>query len=295
MKYILFTYRVLLIIVFLLFFSWLAFQNIVISGKLHLVKDFCTDSDFISDLRPENRVGEIEKGGLDTCYQRIFVEPAYIKIKVPRTFNSAIVKITYSNPDEDIFQLGLMKKRINPLDWKFTLRLIENKVFDNLDWYKLTEQGVTLWQKQKKFDSIYDYVNNVPTDQKTTTFYYKFSPEAIKNPTKVVGWNLKTPLEYVDYIIAQYKTALVVDSLSVDKYGQKQEWREQTLEFLVGPDYMNDHALEFMLSAPELTENRNEIKVGRFEIELIRPATDWPTFLSDVKDYFIRKLGKLTL
>lgn len=276
-------YRALLIIIFLALFGWLAYQNAVVDGKFHIEKDFCIDSRFISYLYPDNRMGVIEKDISEKCFQRIFVEPAYFKVKIPRTFVRVSVKIVYSNPDQDIIQLGIMKKKIDPMDWRFTLKLVENKIFDNLDWFKLSEQGVTLWQKEKKFNRIHDYVNNVPVDQKTVTFYYGFSKEAVKNPTKVVGWNTKTSLEYVDYIITEYISPKIIDG----------DWKEQILEFSAGSDYMNDHYLEFIISAPGLTESRNEIKIARIEIDLTRPKTDWQTFLFDIKNYFLRKLSKL--
>lgn len=276
MRLILYLYRTILIVAFLSFFGWLVYQNSVVGGKLFIVKDFCNESDFISDLYPENRIGRAEKD-VDDCFQQIFVEPAYFKVKVPRTFNMANVKLVYRNPDQTIFQLGLMKRRINPLDWNFTLKLLENKIFDNLDWHKIEKDGITLWQKQKQFESIYQFVNNVPPDQKTSTFYYQFSQEAVKNPTKVVGWNTETNLEYIDYIIAQYISPRSING-----------WYEQTVEFLVGAEYTNDHFLEFMLSAPGLTESRYKIKIKRIEIELLRPPTDSKTFIYDLKGYFIR-------
>jgi len=49
---------------------------------------------------------------------------------------------------------------------------------------------------------------------------------------------------------------------------QSEEWQEGVVEFIAGPDYMNDHALEFMISAPGLTEARHEIKVGKIKIWL---------------------------
>lgn len=265
------------------FFAWLAIQNTVVSGHFFVQKDFCTDSRFISDLYPDNRVGRVEQIDSGKCFQRVFVEPVYFKVKIPRTFANAKVKLIFANPDQPFLQLGVMKKKLNPLDWRFTLKLIENKIFDNLDWFKLTEKGVSFWQKQKRFESIYDYVNNVPTDQKTVTFYYEFSKEAVKNPTKVVAWNSETLLEHVDYIISKYTSPKIINNL----------WQEQTVEFLVGPDYMNDHYLEFIISAPGLTENRYEIKIMAIDIELSRPATDWPIFLTDLKNYFIRKISKL--
>jgi len=285
MKYILRIYRILLIMGVLLLFGWLIYKNLIVTGQITIVKDFCQESPFISNLYPENRAGgvEIENG---FCFQRFFIEPIYFKVKVARTFAKAKVKIIYQNPSQDIFQLGLLQRRIDPLDWKFQLKLLENNFFDNLDWFKLSEQGITLWQKSKKFETIYDFVNNVPVDQKTATFFYQFDKEAIKNPTKVVVWNPKTPLQYVDYIISQYQTPKISSGFDSDV------WREQTAEFEVNFNYMNDHALEFMLSSPNLTENRNEIKISRIEVDLSRPPVNWASLSSDIKNYLIRKIFK---
>jgi len=282
------TYRLILILAVLLLFAWLLNKNVVINGQLFASRDFCHSSSFISDLYPENRVGGIEHENGD-CFQRIFVEPAYFKVKVPRTFSQAKIKIVYANPDQDLFELGLMKKKEFPLDWRFTLRPLENKIFNNLDWELIVEEGISLWQKQKRFDSIHEFVNNVPDDEKTVTFYYQFSPEAVKDSTKVIQWNLNTNLDYVDYIIAQYHAPVVVASQSLTKT----VWQENSVELLVGGEHMNDNHLEFILSAPSLTHSRHEIKIKRVEIELIRPATNWSDFFNDLKNYFLRKISNV--
>jgi len=281
-------YRLILILAVLLLLAWLLKKNVVINGQLFVSRDFCDSSRFISDLYPENRVGGVEYENGD-CFQRIFVEPAYFKIKVPRTFSQAKVKIIYANPDQDLFGLGLMKKREFFLDWRFTLKPLENKIFNNLDWELIVAQGVSLWQKQKRFASIHEFVNNVPDDKKTATWHYQFSPEAIKDSTKVIVWNPKTNLDYVDYIITQYQAPEVVASQSLTET----IWQENSVEFLVGGEYMNDNHLEFILSAPSLTHSRHEIKIKRVEIELIRPATDWSDFFNDLKNYFLRKISNV--
>lgn len=285
-KKILTIYRCLLILGVLAFLFWLLRKNIVVQGRLFLTRDFCFFSRFISDLYPKDRVGDIEEDDAGNCFQRIFVEPAYFKVKVPRTFTQAKVKITYANPQQHIFQLGLMKKREHPLDWRFSLRLLENKIFDALAWSRLTEQGVSLWQKRKEFESIHEFVNNVPDNRKTVTSFYQFSPEAVKDKTKVVEWNAETNLNYVDYIIALYQSPQAVASRALTQT----VWWENEVEFFAGDEHLNDHALEFIVSAPGLTGSRYEIKIRKIEVELSRTPTDWSTFFIDVNNYFLRKI-----
>ncbi len=164
MKHILKIYRIFLILIVLLLGVWLISKNLVMAGELIVEKDFCSPLRLISDFYPENRVGLIEREGDTECFQKIFIEPAYFKLKVPRTFGRVKVEIIYQNPDHPILQVALIQKRVNPLDWNFQLKPLENPM--------------------------------------------------------------------------------------------SQEWQSGIVEFFAGPNYMNNHALEFMISAPGLTKAR---------------------------------------
>jgi len=200
MKHIVKIYRFFLILIVLLLGCWLIFKNLAITGELIVEKDFCSSARLISNFYPENRVGPIEKIGDAECFQRIFVEPVYFKLKVPRTFDRVKVEIVYQNPDHTILQLALMQKRINPLDWNFQLKPLENPI--------------------------------------------------------------------------------------------SKQWRTGAVEFAAGSNYMNNHALEFMLSAPGLTNDRHEVKVKKIKIWLYRPAVRWENIFIDIKNYLINKIKK---
>jgi len=273
-------YRVLLAALVILFFSLLFCQNFVLGGKMVLNKNFCEESRFISDLYPPERVEPIEKEN-GKCFQTFFNEPVYFKVKIPKIFNKAKIKIIYQNENQPLVQLGILKKRNETTDWSFQLKLIENKIFDNLEWYKIKKEGVILWQKKKRFDSIYQFLNNLPMDQKTACFFYEITPQAIKDKTKVIKWNKDTPLEDVDYIITNYAEPRRVG----DKI-------ENEVEFLVGPDFINQGALEFMISVPESGYNRYEIKVEKIEIELFAAPTVWSNFWPSARDYLLKKIRK---
>jgi len=200
MKHILKIYRIFLLLVVLLLGLWLLSKNLVMNGELVVERDFCFSSRLVSDFYPENRVGLIEKGEDTKCFQRIFIEPAYFKLKVPRTFNRAKVEIIYQNPEHSVLQLALMQKRINPLDWNFQLKPLGDEI--------------------------------------------------------------------------------------------NKEWQKSTVEFSAGPNYMNDHALEFMISAPGLTNDRHEIRVSKIKIWLYRLPVDLGSIWPDFKNYLIRKIKK---
>jgi len=280
MKRFLIYYRLLLIILVILFFILLFHKNLAPEGRMFLVKDFCLESKFISDLYPEERAKPVEKNG-DKCYQTFFNQPVYFKVKVPRVFTQAKVKLVYRNARQNVVQFGVLRTKHQTTDWDFQLKLIENKIFDSLDWYKIEEEGVILWQKKKRFNSIHQFLNNLPMDQKAAAFFYEIVPEAIGDKTKVIKWNKDTPLKYVDYIIASYAQPL--------KKGDKVE---SEVEFLVGQDFINQGALEFMISAPGIEDDRYEISVEKIEIELAGPALSASNFWQKVKEYFVRKIRK---
>jgi hypothetical protein len=200
-------YRVILILTVIGLLFWLLGKNMVIGGKLFLVKDFCSDSEFISNLYPEMRVGTIGKDENKDCWQKVFVEPVYFKIKIPRTFDKVKVKITYNNQAQEILRLGIMKTRTNPLDWRFILKTLEDGI-DNKKNQKLNQNA----------------------------------------------------------------------------------WQEKELEFDIGADYINNGGLEFIISAPGLTESRYEIGIKRIEAELSRPSVNWSNFIIDIKNYILRKI-----
>ncbi len=200
MKHILRIYRIFLMLIVLLLGIWLISKNLVMAGELILEKDFCSSSRLISDFYPENRVGLIEREGDAECFQRIFIEPAYFKLKIPRTFNKVKIEITYQNPNHPILQLALMQKRINPLDWNFQLKPLENPI--------------------------------------------------------------------------------------------SKEWQNGIVDFLAGSNYMNNHALEFMVSAPGLTNARHEIKIKKIKVWLYRSPVELRDILPDMKNYLINKIKK---
>jgi len=114
-----------------------------------------------------------------------------------------------------------MKKRLFPLDWRFTLRTLENKDIDEL-------QGS---------DGKYDYL------------WKNRSAEFFVGDEHMNEHTLRT-LENKD-----------IDELQGSDGKYDYLWKSRSAEFFVGDEHMNEHALEFIFSAPGLVENRYEIKI----------------------------------
>lgn len=292
-KILIWVWRIFLFAVCLCFFLWLIWQNLIPSGYLKVVKNFCRDyypqyfleskhAENISGLYPEGRVGKIEIDEKGRCFQQFFDEPVYFKIKLPRSFERVKLKIFYQNENQRLLQLGLMRKKEEPLNWQFQLQPIENQIFDQLDWYKITQGGITFWQKRKRFNTIQQFVNNVPIDQKTATFYYEFTPEAVKNLAKVVAWNYKTPLQYIDYIITKYQPPKIIDDLKMAE-----------VKFFITPEFFDGHQIEFIFSAPDLIKNQSRVKIYRIEAELDRERLTQENFWAAVQNLINRFVKKI--
>ncbi|MFA6296252.1 MAG: hypothetical protein WC663_02790 [Patescibacteria group bacterium] len=84
-------------------------------------------------------------------YRRVTGFLAQLKIKVFKTFNNLNVKVKYENQNTNFVMASIALK--SPFKYKPTYKnatkILENKLFDNLDWYRIADknQSKILYQK----------------------------------------------------------------------------------------------------------------------------------------------------
>ncbi len=277
-------YVTILVLASLSYFVFLGYQNLVMSGRYYLVKDFCSSDNFISDFYPVSRAGGTEIDDRGRCFNRLLSEPAYFKVGIPRTFKSGEINVYYKNQGQNLLQLGVMMNKTISTDWNFALYPIENKIFDYLNWTRISEGDTSLWQKQPFYHSIKEFLANPPVNKKNATYYYDFLVQSSSNPLKPIPWNPKTPLNYIDYIISDYRPPAIEGDLKV-----------ATIKFDLTPESINNHSIEFMISAPDFNSGQSEVKIYNLEIVLERDRTKpeevWPL----IKGYLLKKIEKLWL
>ncbi len=291
-KFLLWAWRATLIAGCVLFFLWLVWQNVIPSGYLRIENDFSQQINsslffspqqkFISDLYPADRVSPIETDASGRCWQQFFSEPVYFKINLPRSFEKVRIKIFYQNIGQPLLQIGLMKINQGSNNWAFQLQPLENQIFDQLNWYKIVKGGVTLWQKNKKFNTVEQFVNHLPVSERLATFDYNLTPEAITNPKKIILWNSKTPLQYVDYIISNYQSPKIEGDL-----------KKAEAKFFINSEFSDGRQIEFMLSAPDLVKNQQTIKIYKIEAELEREPLTTENLLATFNNLLIRLINKI--
>lgn len=147
-------------------------KNFVFDGVFETEYDFNTESPFISLLKPRGRVDqEIKQDENGVYYQRLFIDPVYTDIEVPRSFDTLKVVLQYKNPYEQLFELGLSSGENSP---NFTFKPIENKLIDNLiasdSWNILEEDGYLLFQKIPEYESIRDFLKSPPVHKKIAAY-----------------------------------------------------------------------------------------------------------------------------
>ena len=167
-------YKILLITAMVVLFLFLIYQYAAFSGELTIKYSFCDDPSLITQLTPNGRALEPEKN-LKTkeCYQRMVGEPVYFTATAPRSFDVADVSLVYKNPTQSIIEMGIQRS----IEWKFDLQPFENKFIDDSTWDRQDRDNIILLQKNKNFDSVDDFVNNIPIDTRIATYNYNLPYE----------------------------------------------------------------------------------------------------------------------
>lgn len=141
--------------------------------------DFKTPSPIISVLRPQQRVGEIIKDPSGRYYQKLKDQPIYFDVRVPRRLDNADITIVYKNLDQPIFEIGALADREFG---SYDLKPVENNTIeyllqDTFRWTRMKDKGTLLFQRGEKYDSIDNFLNNLPPLEKIATYNYKINKE----------------------------------------------------------------------------------------------------------------------
>ncbi len=162
--------RIILIAIPLVFFCWLVDKNFAISEPLEVSFDFHKPSAFISFLKPEARLGELQEE--ENYYQPITGDPVYFELKLPnRLLNMVDMELTYRNKNQEIVELGLQK---NAEATAFELTPLENKYLDSLDWFYLEDGDIALWQRNKEYETFNEFFEDPPEPRRIATYHYDY-------------------------------------------------------------------------------------------------------------------------
>ncbi len=154
-----------------LLLGYLVNREFVFSGRLEIETDFSQPLPRVGDFFPWDRVSINQKDSLGYSAS-IIGEPVYFDLKLPRPFKQARAEISYENKGVSVFQIGV---QASAYDWEYQLKPIENRYLDKLAWTKISDGGLTLFERKKKFDKISDFLATPPPLNQIVTYNYKLN------------------------------------------------------------------------------------------------------------------------
>ena len=147
---------------------WLFNQAVVPTGKINYFYNFNHPSHFIGQLTPVERV-DLPKNG----QQKIINQPIYFSLHTPRRFDRAKLILRYQNLSQSpIIEAGVL---VDKTIWRYELQPLENKIIDQLAlvWPTIeSKNGEILLQREKKYLTVEDFLNNLPAFEQLATYYY---------------------------------------------------------------------------------------------------------------------------
>jgi len=214
--------RVILWLILVIILVWIFFKAIVPSGNISYTYDFIKPSRFIGKLTPAERVDEIQGGE-----QRIIGDPVYFSLRLPRGFDKAKLSVKYKNDNDHlpIMEAGVL---VDKQVWNYALEPIENKIIDQLAmvWDVIEEDGSMFLQKEKKYNSIDEFLNNF-LDKNEIALYNYDAKELAR-----------------EYVIEDYQPGGEIQEINLALRGD--------YEFYT---YINNEELNFNFRVMDLNEN----------------------------------------
>ncbi|MCU0679195.1 MAG: hypothetical protein MUC28_01970 [Planctomycetes bacterium] len=182
---------------------WLAWQAVVPFGHITYTSYLSGDSYFIRKLTPAERVVVS-----DDQPTRITGDPVYFSLRAPRRFDRAVVVITYRRggvPSVPIIEAGVLADKTI---WRYDLKPVENRTIDQLSqaWEVMREGNTVLLQKEKKFNSISEFLIGLPPREEIAAYNYNLKSElviadyAMSAKNNTLTQSLRGPYQFYTYL-----------------------------------------------------------------------------------------------
>ncbi len=130
-------------------------------------------SPYIYSILPDDRVSDIQSNAEGEKYISILSEPTYFNVKLPNTeFDQVEVEIEFDSAQQSLIELGALTDIYSE---NYDLKPIVNKVIDDLEWSRIQEGATTLLQREHKYSSVSDFVNDLPGRDSIGVYQYDLS------------------------------------------------------------------------------------------------------------------------
>jgi len=243
--------------------GWLLYMAVVPSGRISYVYDFSEPNYFIGKLTPKERIKGAEplrfaaanrSGSAPSASAVIIGDPVYFSLRTPRRFDKATLTLKYRRPKETKSPIGDLVSVVSAVEthsnaslpvieagilvdktiWRYDLKPIDNKIIDQLSlaWDVTEEDGVMLLQREKKYDSIDGFLNNLPP----------------RNEIALYNYDLKTNFVLKDYAPAKTSSEM--------NYPLRGSWQFYT--------YVKNEDLDFVFEFSDLNKNKDSDDINLY-------------------------------
>lgn len=170
----------IIVLVPLTLLVWVGYNYVDLDGQTTVVWEPGDQSAFVHGFRPTGRVTaqlpkEVGEGA------RLHGDPIYLSVTPPGNYETVDIK-TWINPhDQPMVELGAT---VNSAAGQIDLRPLVHQTLDSLDWTRVKTGDISLWQRNKVYDSVEDFLDRLPERSSIATYHYKLD-EPDEVPT---GW-----------------------------------------------------------------------------------------------------------
>jgi hypothetical protein len=252
-------------------FFFLFSRYFVFSGRLEFTYDMLKDSPYIT-LAPSGRVSDpFYDEARKRWYRKVESEPVYFDIRTPRGFQNAEVTVEYTNEKQDFIELGGL---VDFVSGSYIFQPFENRQLDELNWSKIHEGDTVLWQREKKFETVAQFLENLPEKKEVLVYRYSLG-EGFD------GFSPLVSLEESDknYLLAHYFAPIRGENGLM----------KQVLNFDFSSLQYGYHKYRFVFSAPRVTEEQG-ISIYRIHFALSREPVTWRNVWQRARDFIGRNL-----
>jgi hypothetical protein len=177
--------QIIIILIPILLFGWLLWQDLVPTGRLVINYDVGHLSPFVNRLLPGERALPPTKlpGGI--WAQQVIDEPAYFTVEPPRHFDFVELEMVWSNQSVPIVELGGSADKDGT---QITLEPLQNLLIDQSVWGRVEDGQVILLQRDQDFESVQDFLDNMPERDQIATYHYDLTKPYVLDNYWPTSW-----------------------------------------------------------------------------------------------------------
>ncbi len=191
-----------IILIPILLFGWLLWQDLVPTGRLVINYDVGDLSPFVNRLLPGERALLPIKLPDSSWAQQVIDEPTYFTVEPPRHFDTVEMELVWANDAVPIVEVGGVASEDGS---QILLKPLQNLIVEQSDWSRIEADNTVLLQREPTYDSIEQFLTNAPRDQIATYHYDLTRPYTLAyywptNWTRTLDVSLRGSHQFKTYI-----------------------------------------------------------------------------------------------